>query len=129
MVLTKFGEHFYREYQHKDKLFLEENARFLFLTFIRPIINGTGNYYVEARTRNAMRTDIVVDYAGKQYIIELKIWHGEAYNSKGEKQLLEYMNVYDASIGYLVSFCFNKNKKSSLEEKSFDDKKIIELVI
>lgn len=35
----------------------------------------TGNYYIEAQTRNQKRTDVIVDYLGTQYIIELKIWH------------------------------------------------------
>lgn len=33
---------------------------------LRPIINGTGNYYIEARTRNLERTDVSVDYRGEQ---------------------------------------------------------------
>ena len=32
-----------------------------------PIINGTGNYYIEAQTRDQKRTDVIVDYLGKQY--------------------------------------------------------------
>lgn len=27
--------------------------------FLRPIINGTGNYYIEAQTRDARRTDVI----------------------------------------------------------------------
>lgn len=54
---------------------------------MKPIINGTGNYYIEARTRNDEQTDMIIDYLGQQYIIEMKIWHGNAYNERGEKQL------------------------------------------
>ena len=46
------------------------------------IINGTGNYYTEAQTREQTRTDIIVDYLGKQYVIELKIWRGDEYNKR-----------------------------------------------
>ena len=62
--------------------------------YLKPIINGTGNYYIEARTRDMKRTDIIVDYRGKQIIIELKIWHGEEYNQRGQKQLFEYLDFY-----------------------------------
>lgn len=48
-----------------------------------PIINGTGNYYIKAQTCDQRRTDVIVDYLGNQYIIELKIWHDEEYNTKG----------------------------------------------
>lgn len=42
--------------------------------YLRPIINGIGNYYIESRTRNKERTDVIVDYGGEQFVIELKIW-------------------------------------------------------
>lgn len=40
------------------------------------------DYYIEARTRNLRRTDVIVDYNGVQYIIEMKIWHGEEYHRR-----------------------------------------------
>lgn len=58
-----------------------ENGRKLFLLYIRPLINGIGNYYIEARTRSMGRTDLIIDYLGKQYVIEMKIWHGNEYNT------------------------------------------------
>lgn len=67
-------------YSDSDEAFLEENGRRFFLLYLKPIINGVGNYYVEARTRDMRRTDIVIDYRGRQYVVEMKIWHGEEYN-------------------------------------------------
>lgn len=86
-VIYKFVDYYEDICQGCDVSFVEENARRLFLLYLKPIINGTGNYYVEARTRNNGRTDIVVDYRGKQYIIELKIYRGAEYNRKGEEYL------------------------------------------
>ena len=64
-----------KKYMQKTiKKFIEENGRKLFLLYLKPIINGTGNYYIEARTRDSRRTDVIVDYKGKRFIIELKIW-------------------------------------------------------
>lgn len=37
--------------------------------------------------------DLIIDFQGKQYIVEMKIWHGEKYNARGEEQLLGYLNV------------------------------------
>lgn len=34
-------------------------------------------------------TDVIVDYLGEQFIIELKIWHGQEYNSRDVHQLVE----------------------------------------
>ena len=38
-----------------DQKFIEENGRKLFLLYLKPIINGTGNYYIEARTRDSRK--------------------------------------------------------------------------
>lgn len=99
----------------KDHKFLEENGRQIFLTYLRPIINGIGNYYVEAQTRNNDRMDVVIDYLGRRYVIELKIWRGNAYNERGEEQLCRYLEYFDLQVGYLLSFCFNKAKKPGLQ--------------
>lgn len=37
---------------------------------------------------------MIVDYHGEQFVIEMKIWHGEEYNNRGEQQLAGYLNDY-----------------------------------
>ena len=101
----------------------------IFLTYLRPIINGVGNYYCEAQTRDMTRTDVIIDYLGKQYVVELKIWRGNAYNERGEKQLSDYLDYYNLNTGYMISFCFNKNKKSCINEVVIGDKIIIEAIV
>jgi len=63
------------------------------MLYLKPIINGVGNYYVEARTRNQERTDLIIDYLGTQFIIELKLWRGNAYNELGETQLIDCLEL------------------------------------
>ena len=121
--------HFHDIYGKNTEKFVEENGRRVFLLYLKPIINGTGNYYIEAQTRDQSRTDVIVDYLGKQYVIELKIWRGNEYNKRGEKQLAEYLEYYHLEKGYLLSFNFNKNKKTGLKEVEVDNKKIIEVVV
>ena len=70
-----------------------------------------------------------MDYLGEQYILELKIWHGEEYNQRGEKQLLEYLEFYHVNKGYMISFNFNKNKMVGVHELQFGDKCILEAVV
>ena len=94
LVLEKFMIHFHDIYGKNTAQFVEENGRRLFLLYLKPIINGTGNYYIEAQTRDQTRTDVIVDYSGRQYVIELKIWRGDEYNKRGEKQLAEYLDYY-----------------------------------
>ena len=113
---------------HSDE-FLEDAGRRLFLLFIRPIINGSANYYIEAQTRNQRRTDLIIDYKGKQYIIEMKIWHGKEYNERGERQLAEYLEYYHIDKGYMLSFNFNKNKQSGTHTIRLGEKTIFEAIV
>ena len=128
-ILERFVLHFHELYGNNTERFLEEEGRKYFLLYLRPIINGVGNYYIEARTRDLRRTDIIVDYHGEQYIIEMKIWHGDEYNYRGEEQLIGYLDDYHQNIGYMVSFNFNKNKKIGVHEIVIGDKRLIEAVV
>lgn len=129
LILEKFILHFNDIYGSQPDKFKEDDGRKLFLLYLRPIINGTGNYYIEAQTRDQRRTDVIVDYLGKQYIIELKIWHGDEYNTQGEKQLSEYLDYYHIDKGYLLSFNFNKNKQSGMHTIELNGRTIIEAVV
>lgn len=129
LVLKKFVEHFTESFAGSTDRFIEDNGRKLFLLYIRPLINGTGNYYIEARTRTMGRTDLIIDYLGRQYIIEMKIWHGEEYNTRGEEQLLGYLEDYNLKKGYLLSFNFNQNKQVGVKELHFARHTIVEAVV
>ncbi len=126
-------EHFIKTYIEvcgplKDK-FKEKDGREQFLLYLKPIINGTGNYYIEAQTRDQTRTDVIVDYLGQQYIIELKIWRGERYNADGEKQICEYLDYWSLDTGYMLSFNFNKNKTTGVHRVEIGDKVLFEGVV
>ncbi len=68
---------------------------------VKPIINGTGNYYIEAQTRDQKRTDIIIDY-------------------------LDYFGL---STGYMLSFNFNKNKETGLKQAHIGDKLLYEATV
>ena len=129
LVLEKFVEYFHEIYGQKDMKFMEAYGRKFFLLYLKPIINGTGNYYMEAQTRDARRTDVIVDYLGEQFIIELKIWHGNEYNERGEAQLIDYLEFYHKDKGYMLSFNFNKKKEIGLKELTIGGKTIVEAVV
>ena len=116
-------------YEGKADSFSEEEGRRRFLLFIRPIINGTGNYYVESRTRNNERMDIVIDYLGERFVVELKIWRGESYHENGEKQLANYLDHYHLDKGYLLTYSFNKNRKSDFVTIQVEGKTIFEAFV
>lgn len=128
-VLERFVVSFSDIYADADEAFLEENGRRFFLLYLKPIINGVGNFYVEARTRNMRRTDVVIDYNGQQFVCELKIWHGEEYNRRGEEQLMDYLDSYHLRTGYMLSFNFNKHKEIGVQKIQLGEKLLIEAVV
>lgn len=70
-----------------------------------------------------------MDYAGEQFIIEMKIWRGNEYNERGEQQLTGYLDYFHQKKGYLLSFNFNKNKETDMKTIMLDDKTIVEAVV
>lgn len=128
-VMIKFMRHFTDVYGESTDVFKEENGRRLFLLYLKPIINGKGNYYIEVQTRNQRRTDVVIDYLGQQYVVEMKIWRGEEYNRRGEEQLFDYLEYYHLDKGYLLSFNFNKKKQIGAKKIRYKEKVILEIVV
>lgn len=130
LVMRKFYEYYQSLYRQEDRKFVEEYGRKIFLMYLKPIINGVGNFYVEAETRDKTRTDIVVDYRGVQYIIENKIWRGTEYNAEGEEQLWGYLEHYHLTRGYLLSFNFSKKRENvGIREVIYKGKTILEVIV
>ena len=53
----------------------------------------------------------MIDYLGERFVVALKIWRGNAYKERGEEQLLEYLDYFHMKKGYMLSYCFNQEKK------------------
>jgi len=104
-VTERFAEFIHREYRRETSSLVEVEGRLLFLAYLRPIINGAGNYFVEVQTRGNSRMDIVVTFGVEVFIVELKIWHGEERQKDAYDQLAGYVKSQGQSKGYLISFC------------------------
>jgi hypothetical protein len=128
-VIERFCRFYSEVYSEKSQKYLEKECCIIFLSFLRPIINGTGRYFIEAQTRDEHRTDVVVYYSGRIYVIELKIWKGQAYNAKGEKQLIDYLNHYELDKGYLLTFSFINDKKTGIAERVIGGKTLYEAIV
>ncbi len=114
-----------------DSKFLEEQGRLIFLCFLKPIVNGSGFYYIEPENDDSSRMDIVVNYHGKEYVIELKLWYGIEYEISGRDQIARYIAALNLSEGYLITFSFLKNKviQEQPEWIVHEGKRIYEAVI
>ncbi len=129
-VVTRFADLMHQEYRKNDEEFLERQGRLVFLSFLKPIINGIGFYYVEPQTRDNRRMDLVVTYDKQEFIVELKIWHGDKYEELGRDQLSDYLAIRGMDEGYLVTFDFSKNKQDAEPQWiEWNGKRIFEVVV
>ncbi|MBR2887194.1 MAG: AAA family ATPase [Bacteroidales bacterium] len=129
LIINRFKDLMSKK-QNKEE-FLEREGRFMFICFLKPIINGTGFYYSEPENDDGSRMDLVITYNRKEYVIELKIWHGTEYEISGRDQLSEYLTNRNLSEGYLVTFSFLKNKvvQEKPEWIDYEGKRIYEAII
>ena len=120
-VLLKFQELMHIEYSEcvphhhalrdkKDDSFIERNGRLIFLAFLQPIINGKGHAFKEPEISEERRMNIAVSFFQHKYIIELKMWRGNAAHKKGLVQLGDYLDRQHQEQGYLVVFEQNVEK-------------------
>ena len=129
-VITRFADLMHQEYRKSDEDFLERQGRLVFLSFLKPIINGSGFYYVEPQTRDNHRMDLVVTYGKQEFIVELKIWHGDKYEEKGRDQLSNYLATRGMDEGYLVTFDFSKDKQDAEPQWiEWNGKRIFEVIV
>ncbi len=124
LILERFQTFMKEHYSDRDARFLEREGRLLFLSYLRPIINGRGFDFKEPNVSHERRMDIVITCQNKRYVLELKIWHGQKYHQEGLKQLSDYLDIYSLKEGYLLIFDFNKNKKYKKDLIPFEDKQI-----
>ena len=129
-VVTRFRDLMREEYRESTAPFLEKEGRLLFLTFLKPIINGIGFYYVEPQTRDNRRMDLVVTYDRQEFVIELKIWRGDKYEEHGRNQLSDYLAIRGMDKGYLVTFDLSKNKQDTEPQWiEWNNKQIFEVIV
>lgn len=131
LCLKKFAQHYGELFTEKDREFLESHGRMLFLSYLKPLLNGRGFYHIESQFTDMRRMDIVVDFGCDQFIIELKLWKGETAKEKAYEQLLGYMNSKQADKGYLLTFDFRKdrNKVCKAEWVQMGEKQIFDVVV
>ena len=131
MCIRKFAEHYEEVYAREDEAFIERHGRLIFLTYLKPLLNGQGFYHTESQFTDMRRMDIVVDFGNDQFIVELKIWRGEACKEKAYDQLLGYMETKKAKEGYLLTFDFRKekNRMRKAEWVEIGNLKIFDVVV
>lgn len=59
----------------------------------------------------------------------MKLWRGNAYNERGERQLMDYLDYYHLEKGYMLSFNFNKKKEIGVKKIVLGNKVLVEAVV
>jgi len=132
LLLEKFANHYYEMYNSKDIDFLERECRLLFITYLRPFINGAGFYHLESEIRSGKRTDIIVDYLSEQFVVELKLWYGDVAHEEAFEQIAGYLESKNKNVGYLLTFDFRKAKnvgKPQIGWVEHKGKKILDVMV
>jgi hypothetical protein len=132
LCLTKFKQHYAEIYTAKDEKFLEHDGKLIFLTYLKPLINGTGFYHFEPQTRGNGKMDLVIDYLKQQFILELKLWHGNSRHEDAYEQLAAYLHSKNADCGYLLTFDFREKPDKRYAESKWiecDGKRIYDVVV
>ena len=129
VCLSKFANHYGELFNENDAEFIEKHGRLLFLTYLKPLINGKGFFHIESETRDQRRMDVVVDYGTEQFIIELKIWYGDSSHEKAYAQLERYLNYKNTDVGYMLTYDFRKKKELKCQWESYNGKKIFDVIV
>jgi len=117
LILQRFQVFMKENYSQREESFLENQWRLLFLSFLRPILNGNGFDFKEVQISEERRLDVVVTFYNRKYIIELKLWRGESYHKRGLKQLYDYLDKENKDTGFLVIFDNRKENKNELKSE------------
>ena len=66
------------------------------------------------------RTDIIIGYQGRKYIIETKVWRNERIYEAGKRQLAAYLTLEGEREGYYIVFDYRQKSDPRLETDTVD---------
>jgi hypothetical protein len=116
---------FYREHSGmwaEQFDYKEAGPHLLMFAFLQRVVNGGGSIQREYAL-GRKRVDLVIHFGTQRIAIELKLMHDNRTLPQGLEQTAEYMDIVNATEGYLI--IFDQNKAKSWEEKVFQHDKIV----
>ena len=119
-IMESYSRHLKDLYDDNQNRFVENNARLLFSIFMKSIINGTGFMYREPVISDRRRLDVMVTYNHFKYVIELKIWYGEAYYKSACEQLADYLERESLEVGYMLVHDFRKEQHRRFTDETVE---------
>jgi len=116
-ALLRAFQEFYRE--HADAWlekydFREMGRQLLLMAFLQRIVNGGGRIEREMAIGNG-RADLVIQYGGDRFVLELKLKYHPGSEADGLRQLSRYLDRLGQADGYLI--LFERNDSVSWEQR------------
>ena len=75
------------------------------------------------------RTDLIIGYRGRKYIVETKVWRNARAYEAGKQQLAAYLNLEGEEEGYYIVFDYREKSEPRLETDTVDNRTIRSYVI
>jgi hypothetical protein len=83
--------------------FREVGRQLLLMAFLQRIVNGGGRITREMAIGNG-RADLVVEFGGQTFVLELKLKYRSDSQAEGQEQLARYLSRLGQDHGYLLLF-------------------------
>ena len=97
--------------------YVGQHLLFAYLEQFVQIVGGT--MYLEVQTGRG-RMDILIRHNQRKYIVETKIWGGDARYQAGKAQLAAYIRLEKAEEGYYVVFDHRNTSEPRVETETLD---------
>lgn len=98
----------------------ESVGRHLLLSYLEQFVKLVGGFmHIEVQTGRG-RLDLLITHNQQKYIVETKVWRGNARYEAGKRQLASYLRTEGASEGYYVVFDHRTNPEPRSETVEVD---------
>ena len=117
-LLREFQD-FYREHSESwldGFSYHESGKQLLLMAFLQRIVNGGGSIAREMAVGRG-RTDLVIEFNGDIFVLELKIKRSNTNMERTYKQLFHYLDQLNQPHGYLILFELKNSEILSWEQR------------
>lgn len=83
---------------------LEISGQYLLLSYLTAALQSIGGYVTIEALSSAGEMDILAFYRNQRFIVETKVWYGQARFEQGKAQVVAYLQASDLPKGWLVVF-------------------------
>lgn len=83
---------------------LEISGQYLLLSYLTAALQSIGGYVTIESLASAGEMDILAFYRNQRFLVETKVWYGQAKFDQGKTQLVDYLQATGLPKGWLVVF-------------------------